>query len=57
MTTTMKINVDKASLKALFKTIAKINDALNEILFLHGTTGEALIADKSASTSCRILYA
>ena len=38
MTTTLKINVDKASLKTLFKTIAKINDDLNEISFVHGTT-------------------
>ena len=37
-TTTAKINVDKASLKTLFKTIAKINDDLNEISFVHGTT-------------------
>ena len=36
--TTVKINVDKASLKTLFKTIAKINDDLNEISFVHGTT-------------------
>ena len=32
-----KINVDKASLKTLFKTIAMINDDLNEISFVHGT--------------------
>ena len=37
MTTTVKINVDKAPLKTLFKTIAKINDELNEISFVHGT--------------------
>ena len=44
MTTTVKINVDKASLKKRFKTIAKINDELNEILisFVHGTTRRRL---------------
>ena len=33
--TTVKINVDKASLKTNFKTIAKINADLNEISFVH----------------------
>ena len=42
MTTTVKINVDKAPLKTLFKTIAKINDELNEISFVHGTTRRRL---------------
>ena len=37
-TTTVKVNVDKASLDTLFKTIAKINDDLNEMSFVHGTT-------------------
>ena len=41
-TTTVKINVDKASLKTLFKTIVKINDDLNEISFVHGTTRRQL---------------
>ena len=41
-TTTVKINVDKASLKTLFKTIAKINEDLNEISFVHGTTRRRL---------------
>ena len=36
-TTTVKINVDRASLKTLFKTIAKINEELNEPSFVHGT--------------------
>ena len=40
--TTVKINVDKASLKVLFKTIAKINEELNEISFVHGTTKRRL---------------
>ena len=38
----MKINVDKASLKTLFKTIAKINEELNERSFVHGTTRRRL---------------
>ena len=42
MTTTFKINVDKASLKTLFKTVAKINDDLNEISLVHGTTRRRL---------------
>ena len=42
MKTTVKINVDKASLKTLFKTIANINDDLNEISFVHGTTRRRL---------------
>ena len=40
-TTTIKINVDKASLKTFFKTVAKIDD-LNEISFVHGTTRRRL---------------
>ena len=41
-TTTLKINVDKTSLKTRFKTIAKINEELNEISFMHGTTRRRL---------------
>ena len=44
MTTTVKItsNVDKASLEVRFKTIAKINEELNEISCMHGTTKRRL---------------
>jgi hypothetical protein len=42
MTTIVKINVDKASLKVFFKTIVKINEELNEISFVHGTTKRRL---------------
>ena len=40
--TTVKINVDKASLKTLFKIIAKINEDLNEISLVHGMTRRRL---------------
>ena len=42
MTTTVKINVDMASLEILFKTIPRINEELNEISFVHGTTKRQL---------------
>ena len=42
MTTTVKIYVDKASLEVLFKTVAKINEELNEISCMHGTTKRRL---------------
>ena len=38
----MKINVDKASLKTLFKTIVKVNEELNETSFVHGMTRRRL---------------
>ena len=50
-TTTVKINVDKASLKTLFKTIAKINDDLNEITFVHGTTRRRLQIKRQAQAA------
>ena len=36
--TTVKINVDKVSLKVLFKTMAKMNDDMNETSFVHSIT-------------------
>ncbi len=36
--TTVKKNVDKVSLKVLFKTMAKMNDDMNEISFVHSIT-------------------
>ena len=40
--TTVKINVDKASLKVLFKTMAKMNDDMNETSFVHSITKRRL---------------
>ncbi len=40
--TTVKINVDKVSLKVLFKTTAKMNDAMNETSFVHSITKSQL---------------
>ena len=34
----VKINIDKVSLKVFFKTIAKINDEMNETVFVHADT-------------------
>ena len=51
MTTTVKINVDKASLKTLFKTIAKINEDPNEISFIHGTTSRRLQIEAQAQAA------
>ena len=40
--TTVKINVDKVSLKVLFKTIAKMKDDMNETSFEHSITKRRL---------------
>jgi len=40
--TTVKINVDKVSLKVLFKTMAKMNDDMNETSFVHSITKRRL---------------
>jgi len=39
---TVKINVDKAPLKVLFKTMAKMNDDMNETSFVHSITRRRL---------------
>ena len=39
---TVKINVDKAPLKMLFKTTAKMNDDMNETSFVHSITKSRL---------------
>ena len=40
--TFVKINVDKVSLTVLFKSMAKINDKMNETSFVHATTKHRL---------------
>ena len=40
--TTVKINVDKVSLKLIFKTMAKMNDDMNETSFVHSITKRRL---------------
>ena len=40
--TTVKINVDKVSLKVLFKTMAKMKDNMNETSFVHSITKRRL---------------
>ena len=50
-TITVKINVDKASLEVLFKTIAKFNEELNEISCVHGTTRRRLQMKAQAQTA------
>ncbi len=40
--TTVKINVYKVSLKVLFKTMAKMNDNMNETSFVHSITKRRL---------------
>ncbi len=40
--TFVKINVDKVSLKVLFKSMAKINDKMSETSFVHATTKHLL---------------
>ncbi len=34
----VKINVDRMSLKVFFKTMAKMNDSINETSFIHSIT-------------------
>ncbi len=52
----VKINVDKVSPKVLFKTMAKINDNVNETSFC-AYYNKMSTADKSASASSRFLPA
>ncbi len=40
--TTVKINVDKLSLKVLFKKMAKMHDDMNETSFVHSITKRRL---------------
>jgi hypothetical protein len=40
--TTVKIHVDKVSLKVLFKAMAKMNDDMNETSFVHSITKRRL---------------
>ena len=40
--TTVKINVDKVSLKVFFKTMATMNDDIKETLFVHSITKRRL---------------
>ncbi len=40
--TTVKINVDKVSLKVFFKTMAKMNNDTNETSFVHSITKRRL---------------
>ncbi len=40
--TTVKLNVDKVSLKVLFKTMAKMKDNMNETSFVHFITKRRL---------------
>jgi hypothetical protein len=40
--TTVKIKVDKVSLKVFFKTMAKMNDDMNETSFVHSITKRRL---------------
>ncbi len=42
MATILKINIDKVTLKVLFKTIAKSNVEMNETSFVHGSTSRRL---------------
>ncbi len=46
--TTVKINVDKMSLKVLFKTMAKTKDNMNETSFLHSITKRRLQIEAQA---------
>jgi hypothetical protein len=48
--TTVKINVDKVSLKVLFKTMAKMNSNMNETSFVHsrGRRGSAHVRQRCA---------
>ncbi len=43
--TTVKINVDKVSMKVFFKTMAKMNDHMNETSFLHSMMKRRVAVD------------
>ena len=36
MANTTKVNIDKATVRQLFKAVAKVSDELNELSFIHG---------------------
>ena len=51
MTKNVEINLDKASHKALFETIGKINEELNEMSFVHGMTKNQLQSKAQAQAA------
>ncbi len=49
--TTVKIKVDKLSLKVLFKTMAKMNNYMNETSFVHSITKRRLQIEAQAQAA------
>ena len=51
MATTTKLNIDKATVRQLFKVVARVADEIDESSFVHGSTKRRLALQPMANAS------